>query len=83
MLERWFESLALGYITAGILFHVPLFAFRYIANSTAERYNILFSKVTVNDNGKMCLGIVAWACLLSILPAVPSYNPNREPWMYT
>ena len=57
---------------AGILFHVPLLVFRDIASSYA---NILFSKVTVNDKGKMCLGIVAWACFLSLLPAVPSFNP--------
>jgi len=63
MMERWIESLALGYITACILFHVPFFVFReHIANS--------YAKVTVNDKGKMCLGIVAWACLLSVLPAV-------------
>ena len=70
MLERWLPSLALGYITAGILFNVPLFVFRDIANSYAKRNNMLFSKVTLNDKGKMCLGIAAWACFLSILPAV-------------
>ena len=70
MLERWLPSVALGYITAGILFNVPLFVFRDIANSYAKRNTILFSKVTVNDKGKMCLGIVAWACFLSVLPAV-------------
>ena len=72
MLEWWVTSLALGYAMAGILFHVPLLVFRDIASSYA---NILFSKVTVNDKGKMCLGIVAWACFLSLLPAVPSFNP--------
>jgi len=79
MFEWWLESLALGYITAGILFHVPLFVFRDIANSYAKRNNILFSKVTVNDKGKMCLGIIAWVCFLSILPAVQIYNPDCKP----
>ena len=69
--EWWFEALALGYITAGILFHVALFVFRDIANSYTKKHNILFSKLTVTSKGKMCLCIVAWACFLSCLPAVP------------
>ena len=71
MMKRWLESLALGYITTCILFHVPFFVFRDLANS----YTKVLRKVTVNDKGKMCLGIVAWACFLSVLPAVRISRP--------
>ena len=75
LLDWWFEALALGYIVAGILFHVPLF---YFFRDIAKKHNILFSKFTVNDKGKMCLCIVAWACFLSFLPAAPIDRLLRE-----
>ena len=73
-LDWWLPTLALGFIMASIVFHVPVFVFRGgIANSYVRKHNLpYYSKFSVDDKCKMCLGIIAWACILSTLPALPS-----------